>query len=496
MNAVAKRREFGDFQTPPALAEAVCERVLALGVRPRIVVESTCGIGAFAHAAARVFGHEATILAADVNTAYVEQARLRAGGDSDVQQFFAADVFAYDWTQRLAGGDGPILIVGNPPWVTTSTLAVLGGANAPQRSSAYGVSGFDAMTGKSNFDVSEWIILESLRWIGRRPGVVAVLCKTSVARKVLRRLWSQGVPTSLCEMRKIDAKRHFDVAVSACLLIVGVNLGAARTFCLIYDDMDSRTISGTIGLFAGSRLVSDALTADRLSELFNPRGGSLWRSGLKHDCSSVMEFTRRGDCLFRATGEQVDIEDTYVYPLYKTSDLTKDFGDGSGRGVLVTQRTIGADTSEIAKIAPRTWSYLQRNANLLAARTSSIYRNKPPFSIFGIGEYSFASWKVAISGLSKRSVFAPLSPRDGKPTMADDTIYFLPCKSRGEAELLTGLLNSDEAQDYLNAHSFADEMRPFTADLLRTLDIRALAKQRGRESELKRVWGDPDGSIL
>ncbi len=73
--------------------------------------------------------------------------------------------------------------------------------------------------------------------------------------------------------------------------------------------------------------------------------------------------------------------------------------------MLITQHTTGADTSRIAQKAPHTWDYLQSYAHLLDRRASSIYRNRPRFSIFGVGPYSFAPWKVATFGFYKQLAF-------------------------------------------------------------------------------------------
>lgn len=51
----ASRAEFGDFQTPLALAQAVCRLIANQGHVPDHVVEPTCGIGAFLTAAGVVF---------------------------------------------------------------------------------------------------------------------------------------------------------------------------------------------------------------------------------------------------------------------------------------------------------------------------------------------------------------------------------------------------------------------------------------------------------
>jgi hypothetical protein len=114
-----------------------------------------------------------------------------------------------------------------------------------------------------------------------------------------------------------------------------------------------------------------------------------------------------------------------------------------------------------------------------ARRSSSIYRNKPEYSIFGVGPYTFSPWKVAISGLYKSLTFCLYGPREGKPVIFDDTVYFLPFQSRGEAETVLELLNHDAARSFLQSMIFWDEKRPVTAELLRRLDIVKLAKALG-----------------
>jgi hypothetical protein len=53
--------------------------------------------------------------------------------------------------------------------VTSAQLGVLGASNGPDRQNARGLRGLDAVTGKSNFDVSEWMIVRLLDALqGRR----------------------------------------------------------------------------------------------------------------------------------------------------------------------------------------------------------------------------------------------------------------------------------------------------------------------------------------
>src|SRR5207245_2399693 len=115
----------------------------------------------------------------------------------------------------------------------------------------------------------------------------------------------------------------------------------------------------------------------------------------------VMELAREGGKYRNGLGDLVDLEESYLFPMMKSSHVAKGVGD-KNRYMLVTQRAISQDTAEIQERAPRTWAYLNAHADLLNKRGSAIYRNRPRFSIFGVGEYTFAPWKVAISGFYKK----------------------------------------------------------------------------------------------
>jgi len=127
-----------------------------------------------------------------------------------------------------------------------------------------------------------------------------------------------------------------------------------------------------------------------------------------------------------------------------------------------------------------------RHKDILDGRKSSIYRNRPRFSVFGIGPYSFAPWKIAISGLYKKISFVVVPPCNERPVMVDDTCYSIPCQSRDEAELLFDLLSSDDALEFINSLVFTDAKRPITIDVLRRLSFVELARDLGKLDELQK----------
>src|SRR4029079_14327785 len=121
--------------------------------------------------------------------------------------------------------------------------------------------------------------------------------------------------------------------------------------------------------------------------------------------------------------------------------------------------------------APRAWRYLTKHRARLDGRKSSIYRGQPPFALFGIGDYTFAPWKVGISGLYKRLEFCLVGPTDGRATLGDDTCYFLPFQRAAQARTALRALRSDAPQAYLQARIFWDAKRPISKALLQNLDL-------------------------
>ncbi|MFH1268701.1 MAG: SAM-dependent DNA methyltransferase, partial [Planctomycetota bacterium] len=318
------------------------------------------------------------------------------------------------------------------------------------------------------------------KWLDGRNATMAMLCKTAVARKVLEHAWRHEVGLGSAEMYLIDAKASFGASVDACLLVCSFSDSARSHDSTVYGNISAERPTGTIGYHEG-RLIADVNAYERSKHL-QAEDAYPWRSGIKHDCAKVMELYREGERYRNGFHELVELEGEHVYPMLKGSDVARGRAESPKRWMLVTQRNVGEDTAAIRDRSPRTWEYLQSHADRLNRRGSSIYRKRPPFSIFGVGEYAFAPWKIAISGLHKKLEFVPVGSFAGKPVVLDDTCYFLPCETEREAHGITGLLNSGTAREFFSAFIFWDAKRPVTAEVLRRLDLMALARELGREA--------------
>jgi hypothetical protein len=466
--------QYGDFQTPLELAATVCALLVRLGVTPATIVEPSCGEGAFLVAAA-AFAGVCTRLGVEIDPLHVGEARARLGGAARVEE---GDFFALDWEALLGGAPSPWLILGNPPWVTNAALGRLNGTNLPEKSNFQGRRGLDAITGKANFDISETMLMRQIGWLEKRCGWLAVLVKTAVARKVLRQLWRRQAAVGRGGLYRIDAMRHFAVAVEAALLVLPVGRGGVSQECDVYDRLDAAAPVATFGLCDGIP-VSDVGAYLRHRRLIGADPDFVWRSGVKHDCVKVMELTQGAHGrLVNGLGERVEIESDFVYPLLKSSDVAKGRGR-TDRFMLLAQHRIGDDPGAIAAHAPRCWAYLNDHAPLLDARASRIYRGRPRFGVFGIGPYTFAPWKVAVSGFYKEPHFSKAGSAGDKPTVFDDTVYFLACDSEAEADRILSLVRSRPYAELLGAMIFRDDKRPVTAEVLRRIALKRVAKALG-----------------
>jgi hypothetical protein len=208
----------------------------------------------------------------------------------------------------------------------------------------------------------------------------------------------------------------------------------------------------------------------------------IWRNGIKHDCSKVMELAVVGSNLINGYGEIVEIEDDLLFPLLKSSDIANGNLE-TCKKVIITQRKVGEETFYIKDRFPKAWEYLNYHIEDFQKRKSSIYKNKPPFSIFSIGEYSFSPVKIAISGLYKRLSFQILFPVNGKTIMVDDTCNYISCKTKAEADILYSLLTCAENINFLNSIIFWDSKRPITTEVLNSIDLKKIACKYSLEEQ-------------
>ncbi|MGO9599021.1 MAG: class I SAM-dependent methyltransferase [Isosphaeraceae bacterium] len=477
-------RDLGDFQTPPELARLIVQSLAPVGVRWSRVLEPTCGIGAFLQALLECASPPRELIGIEIQQSHLALAELLSHQAGATRlSLLCASLFDVDLRCGLPWrGGGPLLVIGNPPWITAAALGKLGSTNQPSRRNLKELPGIQARTGSSNFDIAEAVWIKLLEELAAWEPTIALLCKTSVARGVLEFAARKKVPIASASIHQIDAKRWFGAAASACLL--RVNLGGSNAcrqvpvFASLDDQMPAEVLH-----FHDGRLIAGSAIAES-GHLALGKSPVCWRQGVKHDAAAIMELTAdQADAsqVYRnGLGDQVEVEPEFVYPLLKGADLRVVPAQRARRAVIITQTRLGQDTAGLERRAPRLWSYLQRHAARLDCRKSSIYRNAPAFALFGVGPYSFAPFKVAVSGLHRPALFRAVGAVAGRPIMLDDTCYLLPCARAVEVAVMTALWLEPAAQTAVAALSFADAKRPVTKGLLQRISISAILDQADR----------------
>jgi hypothetical protein len=484
------RAAYGDFQTNAELANKAVSHLTSKGISPEVIIEPTCGKGSFIIAALSKFNSIKHLIGVEIYKPYVWETKF------SIIDFFLSnpcihrpeisiihcDVFQFDFksvSKKYSSFD--ILIIGNPPWVTNSKLGTLNSINLPKKSNFKNHSGLDAMTGKGNFDIAEYITLTMIRTFQHAKGSLLLLVKSSVIRNIVFEQNKNHFHISPLEKYVIDSKKEFDVSVDAALFYCQLN-NTLSYECAEFDFYHQQSPQLTFG-WVNNKFVSN-IENYSFNNHVDGECPFVWRQGLKHDCSSVMELEKVESSPSFGTGlfvnglnQEVILEDDLVYGLLKSADLKNKVVDKTRKFTIVTQNKVGQETNYINNLYPQTHQYLTQHQVLFNARKSSIYRNKPPFSIFGIGDYSFKPFKVAISGLYKSVHFTLVLPQNNKSVMLDDTCYFLGFDHIEFAVYTLFLLNSDTTVQFLRSITFSDAKRTFTKDVLMRIDLLKLANQ-------------------
>ena len=472
------RRDLGDFQTPPPLVAEVLRTLDVLGITYSRVLEPTCGEGRFlaallarAEPPGEVWGIETQ--AEHLTLAESSMASL-ANGKTTIH-LRQADFFASSLRNDLPwSADGPLLVLGNPPWITSAELGKIGGDNGPVRFNVKGLKGLEARTGSANFDLSEAVWIKLVRELAHESPTIALLCKASVARNVLAFAGRDAWPVVSASFHRIDSRKWFGASVDAGLFRVTLGNAPPRYEVDVYPSLGASEVETRLGLVDGV-VVADLDRFEGVSALFRrSKLGRQWRQGIKHDAATVLELIDDGHAWRNSLGERVEVEPDRIYPLVKAADLARADGDAPRRGLIVPQVRLSEDLAGRKDRSPKLMAYLEKHADRFAKRKSSIYRGRPPFSIFGVGPYSFEPEKVAVSGMRLPPRFRAVEPVDGRPVVFDDTTYFLPCETSEDAAKLAESLNGPGAQDLIRALSFPGSKRPITKALLQRINLDGL----------------------
>lgn len=149
--------------------------------------------------------------------------------------------------------------------------------------------------------------------------------------------------------------------------------------------------------------------------------------------------------------EEVRIERTLLYPLLRHRDIGAENSvpwraEPTGY-LLFTQDVATRRGLSLANMVayPLTLAWLARHEQLLRQRAAySRYfdsERDPFWSMFDVGAYAFAPWKVVWPRMARRLTAAVVGVQDAKPILPQETISYIPLDDEREAYYVAGVMN-------------------------------------------------------
>lgn len=206
------------------------------------------------------------------------------------------------------------------------------------------LNGLEAITGKGNFDIGEYIILLMLNIFSKYNGHLAMLAKNSVIKNLIYDLPKTNYKINDIVALNIDTKKHFDVSVDASLFKCTFKPTNKVSFtCKVSSIVSPTAIENEFG-WVGNKFVSN-ITIYKRNIKYDGISPYIWRQGVKHDCSKIMELDLINNKYVNGLKRELDLEKKLIYGLVKSSDLNSPIIRKPRKYVIITQK-------ELVKIQP------------------------------------------------------------------------------------------------------------------------------------------------
>lgn len=168
-------------------------------------------------------------------------------------------------------------------------------------------------------------------------GHLALLCKTQVVKNIIQYLPETNFTASDFRIYLFDAKKEFNVFIDACLFVCKINGIQEDYQCKVFNIENPNTEIKRFG-WVENKFVSDIKKYEQTKEI-DGKSDLTWRSGIKHDCSHVMELEIYKDSGFtNKFNEILNLEEDIVYPFLKSSNIRNLVINNSRKKIIITQK--------------------------------------------------------------------------------------------------------------------------------------------------------------
>lgn len=408
-------------------------------------------------------------------------------------------------------------VIGNPPWVKWSELPRPYAEFIKPLCERMDIFSEDAWVGGIQSDVSTVVTYHALERFVRKGGTLAFLITGTVFKNESSqgfRRWTLHMPDGTLEHMSVQGVedyreiRPFKEEKNWPALLLVRRDGNKTSYPVPYriyrkpqgkkigagllanpEDCKATPVPGSDG---GPWLVGPESKLPIWSRLLDAsRNGSSYtaRKGITTDANGIFfvnAATTQAPGKLRITNDPsngrrnvaritVDVEANHIYPLLRGRDVTRFHANpSSGSYVIVPQSGMNGDESLPAK-SPELFGYLSRFKDTLGKRSSyrRFQRGKPFWSIWTVGLYTFAPYKVVWKEMSGSNFVAAYvgsgTLPDGSPKIIvpDHKVYFIPVETEDEAAYLTAYLNARTVSGAVGAYASALSLGTSVSDYLK-----------------------------
>jgi hypothetical protein len=511
-NVYLLKTSVGVFRVPQYFAEQ--QRMDMLTNVLDEAVESRLGSDAFLHRlgkTVRIPGDQLEAVAADLSALYEQLQALHDQGLNGVWARIIKNAFAPLFLEPVD------YVIGNPPWVNWNNLP-----DEYRRSSMdlwrhYGLfpkrtKALETILGAGSYDISMLMTYVSLdrylRKAGRLGFVLSLsLFKTVSAGQGFRRfLLPDGTAIGAMAAEDFTDLKPFEGATNRTAIAILVKgrktqypvpfkvwkrRGSGRSGTIDFDTPYEEVISAKaygVNQYAepvdGSDVTSAWLTASKncLGILRKIWGQSAYtgRIGIKCGVNGIywmsVHGTRPGGIVIAANvtegskkkvqATQAALESDLIFPLVRGGDVAR-WSATPEISVLVTHhsgmRLKAIPEKEMKAEFPKAWAYLAKFEKVL--RGTGLYRRyfketDPFYSMFNIGDYTFADHKVLVREIAGGLIAAVVGTKNGKPCIPDHKLMLVSCESAAEAHYLCAVLNSSPSRLFVESYVLNTQFSP------------------------------------
>lgn len=507
------RHDLGEYFTPHWLAQATIEMSGYQGEANNILFDPGCGSGSFLLAVAgmkRQAAGQATpallddvlhnVIGCDINPLSVLTARLNllwwlAEHFGEPLSDFDLPVFHYDTVFATPLGnsspdalhkhlpEGCNYLVGNPPWINWNALPPTYRQKLEREILPHYVlfdfQGQEAQLGHSNDDYLVTFTFVTIDRYLRAGGLCSFIVKQPLLTNVSGRTFRHFAIRRLCKTTPLRVHKVADLrqvnpfGIANETAIVVLKKGERTVYPVPYEiwlknhhqiEIETRQAQPASESDATSPwvILTPELEQTRFMEGRCPYE---IRHGLKHDVADVLivQIVEQSDSklVIAPAGrpaEKYEIEPHALFPFVQPRHLAAWRVKGYTYAIIPQRKAGENNEREVRQTLPLTYAYLKRFESAFAARRSRIFSGTPFYGLFGLGDYTWAPYKICWCGLGFRPEFAVAGPvADAlvgtKPLVPDGTVYFIPTSDQLEAHFLCAILNAEIVHTFLSTRS-------------------------------------------